>query len=194
MTGGPARFRIALADERRGALETLARRLRALGHDVTALALTVTEAVERVAEHDPELAIVVLHEDDEHALGLVAELARTLDGPVVVLVDPPDAAFLAAAADHGISAFATSEDDEELQGSIEVAERLHRQRSALEAQVGALSTALERRGVIEQAKGVLMERHHVTEPEATARLEAGARAAGRRITDVAADVVRRPGG
>ena len=78
-----------------------------------------------------------------------------LDGPVVVLVDPPPARFLVAAADRGVTAFATSSDQEELQGALEVGVRLHAQRAALGARVATLTRALDRRATIEQAKGVL---------------------------------------
>lgn len=186
----PSRFRITLADENREALTRLAERLEALGHDVTGLAVSVAEGVRDIAETDPEVAIVMLHESDEHALGLIDELSDALQGPVVVLVDEPDATFLTAAADRGLSAFATSPDDEELQGALEVAVRLHGHRAELSARIDTLTSAVERRAALEQAKGVLMERYGLTAEAADARLRERARETGRRLVDAAEDVVQ----
>ncbi|MFA9269879.1 MAG: ANTAR domain-containing response regulator [Baekduiaceae bacterium] len=186
----PSRFRITLADESREALTRLAERLEALGHDVTGLAVSVAEGVRDIADTDPEVAIVMLHESDEHALDLIDELSDALQGPVVVLVDEPDATFLTAAADRGLSAFATSPDDEELQGALEVAVRLHGHRAELSARIDTLTSAVERRAALEQAKGVLMERYGLTAEAADARLRERARETGRRLVDAAEDVVQ----
>lgn len=186
----PSRFRITLADESREALTRLAERLEALGHDVTGLAVSVAEGVRDIADTDPEVAIVMLHESDEHALDLIDELSDALQGPVVVLVDEPEATFLAAAADRGLSAFATSPDDEELQGALEVAVRLHGHRAELSARIDTLTSAVERRAALEQAKGVLMERYGLTAQAADARLHERARETGRRLVDAAEDVVQ----
>ncbi|MBJ7520431.1 MAG: ANTAR domain-containing protein [Solirubrobacteraceae bacterium] len=184
----PSRFRITLADEDRDALAVLAARLEGLGHDVTGMAISVTEGVQDIIETDPELTIVMLHESDEHALDLIEELGAELDGPMVVLLEDPSATFLAAAADRGISAFASSPDDEELQGVLEVAVRLHGHRAELEARVDTLTRALGGRAALEQAKGVLMERHGLTAEAAEARLHERARETGRRVIESAEDV------
>ncbi|MBD0338857.1 MAG: ANTAR domain-containing protein [Thermoleophilia bacterium] len=55
-----------------------------------------------------------------------------------------------------------------------------------------LETALTSRIVIEQAKGVLAERHGIGVDEAFERLRRASRDAGRKIHDVAGEVVGRP--
>jgi ANTAR domain len=67
-------------------------------------------------------------------------------------------------------------------------------RTAAEAGVRAevaaqLEHALRHRVVIEQAKGMLMEREQLNPPEAFDRLRRSARAARRKVSEVAADVV-----
>ena len=52
-----------------------------------------------------------------------------------------------------------------------------------------LQRALDRRVVIEQAKGVLIERHHLSPDEAFEQLRSKARNSRRRVHDVAADLV-----
>lgn len=53
-----------------------------------------------------------------------------------------------------------------------------------------LETALVSRIVIEQAKGVLAERHRIEVDEAFERLRSQSRSAGRRIHEVAGEIVR----
>lgn len=188
MTRTRAAYRIALADQNVDALQELAAVVTGLGHEVSGFALSVREAVDEIVVRDPELAIVVVHDDDEHALELIDEMAASLDGPVMVFLEPPDAAFLASAADLGLNAFASSLDAEEIQGAIEVAVRVHEQRESLTTQVQMLATALDRRSVIERAKGVLMERDALSEQQAFARLQELARQRGQRVADVAAEL------
>jgi AmiR/NasT family two-component response regulator len=80
-------------------------------------------------------------------------------------------------------------DPEAIQGAIEVAVRRYREATQLGEKVAQLESALERRGVIERAKGILMERHSVPEREAFELLRDHSRAAGRRVVDVAQSVL-----
>jgi hypothetical protein len=66
---------------------------------------------------------------------------------------------VAAAADRGIYAYARQDTTESIQSAIEVAMRRWREHQDLGEQVERLETALERRALIERAKGIIMERH-----------------------------------
>jgi AmiR/NasT family two-component response regulator len=182
-------LRVLIADENEDALRNLHQVLSRLGHEVTPYAVSVSEAVELIAKEDPEVAIVVLHNDDEHALALISEAVEFASGPVIAQLPDADVAFLARAADAGISAYAESLDPESVQGAIEVAVRRYRDAQRLSEKVEQLESALERRGIIERAKGILMERHSVNEREAFELLRDHARASGRRVVDVAQSVL-----
>jgi AmiR/NasT family two-component response regulator len=182
-------LRVLIADENEEALHSLHDVLAGLGHEVTPYAVSVHDAVELIATEDPEVAIVVVHDDDEHALALIAEAVTFASGPVIAQLPDADVAFLARAAEAGISAYAESMDPESVQGAIEVAIRRYREAQRLTEKVEQLESALERRAVIERAKGVLMERHSVSEREAFERLRDHARASNRRVVDVAQSVL-----
>ena len=181
---------ILLADEDEDTLRHLARALQELGHDVTPFAVSVQEAAELIVREDPDLAFVVVHHDDDHALALIGEAVETASGPVIAqLRDGHDVDFVARAAERGISAYVESEDPRSLQAAIEVAMRRYREASRLNEKVGQLESALARRAVIERAKGILMERHGIGDREAFERLRDHARAGSRRVVDVAQAVV-----
>jgi AmiR/NasT family two-component response regulator len=182
-------LRVLIADENESALRKLHEVLSSLGHEVTPYAVSVREAVELIAKEDPEVAIVVVHDDDEHALALIGEAVEFASGPVIAQLPDADVDFLARAAEVGISAYAESMDPESVQGAIEVAVRRYREAQRLGEKVAELEGALERRGVIERAKGILMERHSVNERAAFELLRDHARTTNRRVVEVAQSVL-----
>ncbi len=178
-------LRVLAADEDVEALAALADVLQRLGHQVTSYAVGVTEAIARIGEDDPDVAVVMLHSDMEHALDLIDEISEYARGPVVALLDGEDPSFVSAAAERGIFAYARSATPETVQGAIEVAVRRHAETRALAEEVDQLKGALERRAVIERAKGILMERHSIDERAAFSRLREHARGRQQTVVSIA---------
>jgi response regulator NasT len=185
---GSRHLRVLIADEDRDALHKLASVLEGLGHEVAPYAVSVAEALERIATEDPDLAIVVVHQDDEHALALIAETVEYASGPVIAQTRDGDVDFVARAAERGISAWIESSTPEIVQGAIEVALRRYEEAAKLQVKVDQLESALQRRAQIERAKGILMERHAIDERAAFELLREHARAQNRRVVDVATAV------
>ena len=178
-------LRILVADEDAEALDRLAKLLHELGHEVCAYAVEVSEIAEKVVVDDPQISMVVLHRDDDHALALIEEIGAYATGPVIALAQDDDPDFIARAADRGIGAQATPSEPEAVQSAIELALRHHAEIERLEAKVDQLEGALARRAVIERAKGILMERHGIDDRVAFERLRTHARTGRRRVVDVA---------
>src|SRR3954447_2725124 len=178
-------LRVLTADEDKAALETTAKVLQGLGHDVTALAVHVTEAAAHIVAEEPDLAVVVVHQDDDHALSLIEEINEYSSGPVIAVLHGEDREFVRDAASRGVYAYARLETPDAVQGAIEVAMARHAEATALADKVDQLEGALDRRAIIERAKGILMERHGITEQEAFEKLRAAARASNRRVVDLA---------
>jgi response regulator NasT len=183
-------LRILLANERKEDLQALGDVLGDLGHEVTPFAVSVAEAAELIAREEPDLAFVVLDGDDEHGLALIAETVTFASGPVLVTVrktESPDT--IARAADMGIMGYVDSWAPDDLQGAIDVAVRRHREEQRLTEKVAQLESALDRRVVIERAKGILMERHRLDDRGAFELLREHARSSSRRVVDVAQTVL-----
>lgn len=178
-------LRVLVADEDAAALDRLAGLLHGLGHTVCAYAVEVSEVAERVADDDPDISMVVLHSDDDHALALIKEICAYATGPVIALTQRDDPDFIARAADRGIAAQGAPGDPDAVQSAIEVALRRHAEIARLETKVDQLEGALARRALIERAKGILMERHGVDDRTAFERLRTHARTEQRRVVEVA---------
>ncbi len=178
-------FRILAADENESTLSTIDELLAGLGHTVMAHAVSVRQAADHIAREDPDLSVVVVHHDDGHALNLIEEINEYARGPVIVLLGAHDSDFVRGAAERGIDAFARAQFDDEVQGAIELAMKRHAERACLTQQVEQLESALERRGTIERAKGILMERHGVDEHAAFELMRQQARRSNKRVLELA---------
>lgn len=184
-----AGLRILAADEDEIALHETARILRDLGHEVTEFAVGTAEVADAIAREDPDASVVVVHHDDDYALGLIDEIVSFSTGPVVALLDNEDPDFVRKAADRGIHAYARPIAPDAVQSALEVALRRHSEQAQLSEAVDQLETALERRALIERAKGILMERHSVDERAAFELLRAKARSTSRSVLDLSRAVL-----
>jgi AmiR/NasT family two-component response regulator len=181
-------LRVLIADEDREALRELGAVLEELGHEVAPYVVSVAEAIELIGREDPDLAIVVVHQNDEHALALIEETVEYASGPVLAKSTVENVDIVTSAAERGISAWIETLTPERVQAAIEIAVRRYRDLARLESKVEQLETALERRVVIERAKGMLMERHGMDERAAFELLRDHARSNSRRVVDVAVAV------
>ena len=177
-----------VADEDKPALDGVAAILRALGHEVVARATSPDGVAAAISEDDPQVAMVKLHSDDEHALELIEEMTDVGGCPVIALLDKEDPDFVARAAERGIIAYAQPVDEENVRSSLEIAVRRFAELSELGDAVGQLEDAIARRATIERAKGILMERHGVSDREAFEMLRNEARSNNRRVSEVADDL------
>jgi len=175
-------LRVLVADESKAALEPVGEALGELGHEVIALAVELAETARAIHEHRPDLAIVALHEDREHALELISEIVDEATCPVCLLAADPSRDFLSVAARRGVFAHLDSTDQTELAGGIDIAVERYRQ-------FRDLLQAFDRRARIERAKGLLMERHGIGQEEAFERLRRHARDTRRPIMGVVEDVL-----
>ena len=181
----PLELRVLVADERREPLERMAEVARSRGHEVVALELGAEEAARAIREQGPELAIVGLHQDEEHALALVEEIVDEGICPVIVQSDGDDPEFAARAAARGAFAYTAPFEPDALQAAIEVAMRRFEELEELSEQVENLEGAIRRRAIVERAKGVLMERRGIDERTAFEQLRGQARSTNRTLLDVA---------
>jgi AmiR/NasT family two-component response regulator len=182
-------LRILAADEDEAALQRTADVLERLGHEVTSFAVDVTAAADHVAAEDPDLAVVVVHRDDEHALDLIDELSSYARGPVIALLEGDDPDFVRRAAERGIDAYARADSIADLESAIALAMQRRGEVARLTEQVDQLTGALDRRAVIERAKGIIMERHGVADHAAFELLRGHARSNNRSVAECAAAVV-----
>jgi response regulator NasT len=126
---------------------------------------------------------VIVREGGSDALKLIDQIVHEAACPVIAVLDVEDETFINEAAKRGIFAYvAGASHAQEMQSAIDIVLRRFAEYHALEGAFG-------RRAVTERAKGILMERHGITEQAAFDMLRASARGSSHKFVDVADAVV-----
>jgi AmiR/NasT family two-component response regulator len=175
-------LRVLIANERRDRLGLLADVVADLGHEVIAREIDVTEVATVTARERPDVALVGLGLSSQHALDLIGEIVRESSCPVIALLSAEDPAYVREAAKRGIFAYILHDDPQELASAIDITLRRF-------AEYQNLQGAFGRRAVIEQAKGILMERHRVNSDRAFGLLREHSQRNGRKLAEIAEAVV-----
>ena len=175
-------LRVLIANERRDRLALVAPIVAALGHEVIAREIDVSEVGAVTARERPDVALVGLGESSDHALVLIEQIVREAACPVIALIHSPDADFVKEASKRGIFAYITDADAIDWQSSIDIVLRRFTEYHDLEGAFG-------RRAITERAKGIIMERHSVDEATAFDMLREQSRNGNRKLVDIASAVV-----
>ena len=179
---GIEHLRVLIANERRDRLELLAQVVAGLGHEVIAREIDVSEVGPVTAKEQPDVALVGLGLSSEHALELIGEIVREASCPVIALLAARDPAYVHEAAKRGVFAYIIDATPEELQSAIDITLQRFSEYHNLQGAFG-------RRAVIEQAKGILMARHAITQDKAFEMLRTHSQHNGRKLVDVAEAIV-----
>ena len=160
----------------------LARVVAGLGHEVVARETVVKDVGAATARERPDVALVELGLNSEHALELISEIVREASCPVIALLSAADPAYVREAAKRGVFAYIVDSTLEELQGAIDITLQRF-------AEYHSLQGAFGRRAAIEQAKGILMARHLVDADKAFELLRDHSQRNGTKLIDVAQAIV-----
>jgi AmiR/NasT family two-component response regulator len=174
-------LRILIANERAERLERVAGVVVAMGHTVIARELDVKEVGQVTREERPDVALVGLGENPEHALEHISQIVREAACPVIALLHTDDPAFVSDAAERGIFAYITDGDPTEIQSAIDIVLRRFAEYHNLEGAFG-------RRAVIERAKGILMERHSLSDQQAFELLRNHSQQTHRKLFEIAQSI------
>lgn len=175
-------LRVLIANERKDRLALVAPIVAALGHEVIAREIEVADVGAVTARERPDVALVGLGESSDHALGLIDKIVQEAACPVIVLIHARDSEFVKEASKRGVFAHISDDDVEDWQSSIDIVLRRFAEYHDLEGAFG-------RRALIERAKGILMERHSISDASAFEMLREHSRTANRKLIDVATAVV-----
>jgi AmiR/NasT family two-component response regulator len=173
---------VLLANERQERVLLVTTIVVSLGHTVIASSVDISDVGALTVREHPDVALVGLGENSEHALGLIDRIVREASCPVIVLLEGRDRAFIDEAAKRGVFAYVVDGDADDLQSALDIT-------LCRFAEYHNLQGAFGRRAITERAKGILMERHSVDEQHAFVLLRDQARQSGRKLVDIAQAIV-----
>ncbi|MBU2754895.1 ANTAR domain-containing protein [Acidithiobacillus sp. CV18-2] len=183
-------YRIVLIDDDDARVAILRDALIAEGHSVPAVLSWQTLSWQRVEECQAEVIIADASSPARDVLEHIVFLSETLELPVVVLGAPEDEdtmrrairAGVAAYVAHGIAA-------RDIAPILKVAALRYAEYRQLRQELSNTRTALNERKIIEQAKGIVMRDLQITEAEAYQRMRRLAMNQGKKLIEIALQII-----
>jgi AmiR/NasT family two-component response regulator len=164
---GPPATRVLIAEDEALIRLDLREMLQEEGFDVVGEAADGEQAVALARELAPDLLICDIKMPKMDGIAVAAQVTGERIAPVVMLTAFSQRDLIERARDAGAMAYLVKPfQKRDLLPAVEIAISRFAEIKALEAEVTGLRERLEARKLIERAKGVLMSRHAMTEPEA----------------------------
>jgi response regulator NasT len=178
--------RILLAEDETIIRLDLKEILERAGFDVCAEARDGEEAVELAERELPDLAILDVKMPRLDGIEAARRILERRPIPIVMLTAYGQDELVSRAVEAGVFGYLVKPFREaDLLPAIHAARARHAQLEALREESESLAEALATRKVLERAKGLLMEREGLSEPEAFKRLQRASQVSGRPMKVVA---------
>ena len=156
------------------------------GFEVVGEARDGAEAVELSRTCAPDLALLDVRMPVMDGIDAARAMLEERPIPIVMITAYSQRDVVARAVEAGAFGYLVKPFREaDLVPAIETARARHGELVAVRAESDSLRDALAARKVIERAKGLLMERDGLSEPEAFGRMRAAAQRTGKTLQDIA---------
>lgn len=191
MTGPVRALRIAVADDEADTRQFFRELLPRLGHEVVGVAETGQQLVEQCRASRPNLVITDVRMPDMDGVRAAEEINREYSVPVILVTAHHEEDLTAGGVpDHVMAYLSKPAKPVDLQAAINLAMLRFAQFEALRQEAQSLRQALEDRKTVERAKGAVMKRLHLDEPEAFRRLRKLASDTNSKLIEVAQNVLK----
>ena len=179
-------LRILLAEDDSAVAASVHEQLRALGHEVVGEAATGKEAVNLAAKLKPDLVLMDIVMPDGDGIAAARQISEQSPTPVVFLSGHFDEELLeGVVASGGLAYLLKPATSDQLQAAVGLAQGRFREMKDLGEQVRRLEEVLEARKLVTRAKGLIMQRHGLTEEDAHRRMQKEASQANMKVVDLA---------
>jgi AmiR/NasT family two-component response regulator len=160
-------LRVLVVDDEKPVAAGLQGQLDALGYDVVALAHDGLHAIEVCRRTQPDLVIMDIEMPGLDGLAAARQIAKDPGTPVIILTAHGHPNLVEQAVEDGVVHYLLKPvTSPSLHAAIQVAMARSRETQELRESVNALEGTLRDRKLIERAKGILMTRRQMSEPEA----------------------------
>ncbi len=187
-------LKVLLADCNPARAHALERELLAAGTDQI-VRIDAAEALpDAVQKHAPDLIIIDMDRADRDSIEGVRTVTSREPRPVVLFVDHDDPVLMEEAIAAGVSSYnVVGTALPAVKPIVQAAVALFRRYLSTEEKLRKAEAGLKERAVIERAKGKLMREKHIAEPEAYHFLRRKAMDRGRRIVEIATEILGETG-
>jgi response regulator NasT len=183
-------MRVLIADDDAIIRLDLRQMLSSLGYEVVGEAEDGSEAVDLASKLQPDVCVFDVKMPKLDGIDAAKAVAGKAIAPVVLLTAFSDRQVVERASEAGVFGFlAKPYKPSDLTPAIEVARARFEQNRQLTEEVADLKERLAARRVIEQAKGLLMEREGLSEAEAYRRIQVASMSRRTSMREVADQIV-----
>jgi len=165
-------------------------RLEKLGHTVVAEAGDGAQAIEAARVHKPDVIIMDIKMPVMDGIEAARSILSESPCAILFLSSFNEQELVEQATDTGALAYLMKPfRKEDLAPALEMAVRRFRQIRSQQKEIDDLKETLETRKIIERAKGILMDRHHMSEEEAFKRIHFQARNQNKKMREIAQSII-----
>lgn len=186
-------LRVLIAEDESLTRTILRARLEKLGHQVVAEAENGLQAIESARATTPDVIIMDIRMPEMDGIEAARQIVTEHPCALLFLTAYNDEELVEQASETGALAYLMKPfRKEELAPALEVAIRRFRQLQDQNQEISCLKEALETRKLIERAKGILMDRHDMTEQDAFSYIHFKARNQNKKMRDIAERIIAEP--
>lgn len=189
-----ATLRIAVADDEPFLRTYFQDVLPDMGHQVVGAAATGKELVDLCRATQPDLVISDIRMPDMDGIDAAAEISRERPTPIILVSAFHDSEYIERAEQSYILAYLIKPVERaQLETAIAIVRRRFAEFQALQNEAKDLKQALEDRKTIEKAKGIMMKKTRLAEPEAFKTMQKIARDQNLKLIEVARRILEAEG-
>jgi response regulator NasT len=186
--------KVLLVDDNQPRADAVERQLLAGGlSEVLRLALgqRLADAVEDLS---PDVVIVDMARPDRDSLDGIREVNRLRPRPIVMFVDQDDPSFMEEAIDAGVSSYnLVGSAIPDVKPIVQTALAIFRRYQKVADDLSRAESQLQERVIIQKAKSILIQSQRIAEPQAHKWLRQNAMNSGKRMVEIAQDVIAAEG-
>ncbi|RFC61961.1 ANTAR domain-containing protein [Fulvimarina endophytica] len=164
--------------------------LREAGHAKVETVNQINGLVRRIEILQPDVIVVDLENPNRDQLEHVFQVSRSVRRPLAMFVDKSDGDTIRAAVEAGVSAYIVDGlRKDRVKPIVDMAITRFNAFHRLTQELEAARSQLAERKLVDKAKGILMKKRGLSEPEAYRLLQRSAMNENRRIADVAQGLI-----
>jgi len=180
------RWTVVIVDDHAPSRAAAAEAVRAQGGQVLGNGSRAEDALRLIEAHHPDVLVCAIGLPDADGIAVTQRVMAAAACPVVLLTSHTDPEVSARAIEAGALGFLVKPlRAEELGPALDLAVSRFRELQAVRRENETLRRSLEGRKLIERAKGILMQRLGLSEPEAFRKIQKTAMDSRKPMTEVA---------
>jgi two-component system, response regulator / RNA-binding antiterminator len=183
-------LRILIVDQNSERAALLEDAMREARYSDVVVVRDTSNLLRRIVEIDPDVIVIDLENPHRDVLEQMFQVSRSVPRPIAMFVDQSDAATIERAIDAGVATYIVDGlRKERIKSILDTTISRFNAFRRLKDELDRTKQALEERKIIDRAKGILMRVRRASEADAYEFLRGTAMREGRRIVDVAQEII-----